>query len=69
MHERADKEIKEITTWVLGQSVAQGANFPPIGSVETKTQMAIALEACSFFLHAVDRLAYRAGNERLREAV
>jgi len=31
--------------------------------------MTIALEACGFFLHAVDRLAYRPGNERLRETV
>lgn len=31
--------------------------------------MNIALEACGFFLHAVDRLAYRPGNERLREVV
>jgi hypothetical protein len=67
--ERADSEIKEITTWILGQSVVHGSNFPPVGVFETKAQMAIALEACSFFLHAIDRLAYRPGNERLREAV
>ena len=27
--ERASREIKEITTWVLGQSIVQGgSNFP-----------------------------------------
>lgn len=66
---RADREIKEITIWILGQSMVQGSNFPPVGVFETRTQMTIALEACSFFLHATDRLAYRPGNERLREAV
>jgi hypothetical protein len=78
--ERADREIKEIITWVLGQSVVQGSNFPPVGVCPpgaascdsvfaTRLQMNIALEACGFFLHAVDRLAYRPGDERLREAV
>jgi hypothetical protein len=67
--ERADWEIKEIITWVLGQSVVQGSNFPPVDVFETRLQMMIALEACGFFLHSVDRLAYRPGNERLREAV
>lgn len=67
--ERADREIKEIATWVLGQSMVQGANFPPVDVFETRRQMTIALEACGFFLHAVDRLAYRPGDERLREAV
>jgi hypothetical protein len=67
--ERADREIKEITTWVLGQSVVQGSNFPPAGFFESRLQMTITLEACGFFLHAVDRLAYRPGDERLREAV
>jgi hypothetical protein len=67
--ERADREIKEIATCVLGQSMVQGSNFPPVGIFETRSQMTIALEACGFFLHAVDRLAYRPGDERLREAV
>jgi hypothetical protein len=67
--ERADREIKEIITYVLGQSTVQGSNFPPVGVFETRVQMTIALEACGFFLHSVDRLAYRPGNERLREAV
>jgi hypothetical protein len=67
--ERADREIKEITTWVLGQSMVHGSNFPPVGVFETERQMTIALEACAFFLHAVDRLAYRPGDERLRELV
>jgi hypothetical protein len=34
--ERADSEIKEITTWILGQSVVHGSNFPPDGVFETK---------------------------------
>jgi len=67
--ERADRELKEITTWVLGQSIVHGSNFPPVGVFETGRQMTIALEACAFFLHAVDRLAYRPGDERLRELV
>lgn len=67
--ERADREINEITTWILGQSMVRGSDFPPVGVFENQFQMKIALEACSFFLHAVDRLAYRPGNERLREAV
>jgi hypothetical protein len=67
--ERADREIKEITTWVLGQSVVQGSNFPPVGVFESRLQMQVAGEACGFFLHAVDRLAYRPGDDRLREAV
>jgi hypothetical protein len=67
--ERADRKIKEITTWVLGQSVVQGSSFPPVGSFQTARQMTIALEACGFFLHAVDRLSSRPGDERLREAV
>jgi hypothetical protein len=34
--ERAGREIKEITTWVLGQSIVQGgSNFPPYGVFET----------------------------------
>ena len=42
--ERADREIKEIATWVLGQSMVQGSNFPPVGVFETRRQMTIALE-------------------------
>ena len=67
--ERADREIKEIATWVLGQSMVHGSNFAPVGVFETGRQMTIALEACAFFLHAVDRLAYRPRDERLRELV
>jgi hypothetical protein len=67
--ERADRETKEIITWILGQSIAHGSNFPPVGVFETRCQMTIALEACAFFLHAVDRLAYRVDDERLREAL
>jgi len=33
--ERADREIKEINTCMLGRSVVQGSNFPPIGVFET----------------------------------
>ena len=67
--ERADQEIKEIITWIIGQSTVHGSNFPPVGVFETGRQMTIALEACAFFLHAVDRLAYRPGDGRLRELV
>jgi hypothetical protein len=67
--ERADREIKEITTWIIGQSIVHGSNFPPVGVFDTGRQMTIALEACAFFLHAVDRLAYRPGDERVRELV
>lgn len=49
--------------------MVHGSNFPPVGVFETGRQMTIALEACAFFLHAVDRLAYRPGDERLRELV
>jgi hypothetical protein len=65
----ADEEIQEMATWVLGQSVVIGSSFPPVGVFENRLQMAAALEACAFFLHAVDRLAYRPADERLREAV
>lgn len=67
--EHADREIEEVTALILGQSLVQGANFPPEGCFENELQMAVALEACAFFLQAVDRLAHRAGNERLRKAV
>jgi hypothetical protein len=59
-------EIQEIITWILGQSVALGATFPPEGLFENQLQMNVAWEGCCFFLHAVDRLAYREGDERLR---
>src|SRR5215470_12410934 len=67
--ERAGQEIKEITQWILGQAVAQGSQFPPAGVFENRLQMNAAVEACAFFLHAADRLSYRVGSERLREAV
>ena len=67
--ERAQGEIKEITTWILGQSVVTGASFPPYGVFETNTQMMAALEACCFFLHAADRMASRERDEIIREAL
>ena len=33
--ERADSEIKEITTLILGQSVVLGSSYPPVGVFET----------------------------------
>ncbi len=52
--ERTDREIKEMTTWILDQSVVQGSNFPPEEVFGSRLQMQVALEACGFFLHAVD---------------
>ncbi len=67
--ERAEAEISEITAQVLGRSIVHGSEFPPYGVFETHMQMMVALEACGFFLHAVDRLAYRENDQLLREMV
>ena len=67
--ELAGREIKEIVTWIVGQSIIHGANFPPVGFFKTRRQMTIGLEACAFFLHAMDRLAFRPRDELLRELV
>ena len=68
-NEGANHQIKDISVWVLGQSVVHGSNFPPVGHFTNSVQMAVAMETCAFFLYALDRMAYRRGDDRLREAV
>jgi hypothetical protein len=67
--ERAEREIKDIQQWVLAQSVAHAARFPPEGFFESPLQMTVALEFCAFYLHAINRLSYRQGDETLREQI
>jgi hypothetical protein len=61
--ERRDREIKEIQTWIVGQSLAVA------GALEGPAQLVAILEAMAFFLYAVSRLSYRPDNEKLRGAV
>ncbi len=42
---------------------------PPYGFFETHIQRLVALEACGFFLHAVDRIASRERGVGIREAL
>jgi hypothetical protein len=61
--ERAERGVREIQTWVVGQSLVQAASF------DAQYQMAVAVEACAFFLHAVSRFSFRPHGEKLREYV
>jgi hypothetical protein len=61
--ERAERWLKEIHAWIVGQSLVRAADF------EGQNQTGVAIEACGFFLHAVSRLSFRANDEKLREFV
>jgi hypothetical protein len=67
--ERAEREIREIEDWILDQSMVHGRRLESSGKFETTLQPTVALEACGFFLHAVSRLSYRPGGEKLRERI
>jgi hypothetical protein len=61
--ERAEREIHEIQTRIIGQSLGTAAGF------EAAVQMVVAIESSCFFLQALSRLSYRPANEKLRERV
>jgi hypothetical protein len=69
---RAERELKEIQTWITGQALVLASSLNSTGAATfdgNKEQMAVALEAQCFFLHAVSRLSARRESEKLRETV
>jgi hypothetical protein len=68
--ERAEKELQEIRTWIIGQSMVIATTLSGGPAFQgTHSQFAIALEASCFFLHALSRIAWRPQSEKLRESV